>query len=216
MAERPVFLPVEAGSQLVQEVPVEFTWHAGMAPSQKKKNVAALHHAASLKGLSPLLEISSKSDAKVGQRLSAFSLRIKIDGKLTSVESAYQGSKVFERGGPFVDLYNCDSRSAKGDPRLRESGRLVEFRFEGSNYPLSPATAFYDWLYVRSLFPHRSWLRRLQICVGFTDIEFNPERSLNCQARSFATLVALDRRGLLDEAASSFERFRAILVAAGI
>jgi len=34
----------------------------------------------------------------------------------------------------------------------------------------------------------------------FTDIEFNPKRSFNCQARSCALFVALARKGLLGEA----------------
>jgi hypothetical protein len=45
---------------------------------------------------------------------------------------------------------------------------------------------------------------------GFTDIEFNPEKSVNCQARSCAFFVALEKRDLLDEAMSSFENFSAI------
>jgi hypothetical protein len=55
------------------------------------------------------------------------------------------------------------------------------------------------------------WLKRLYNRVGFTDIEFNPERSLNCQARSFATFVALEKRGILDETIHSFDRFRSLL-----
>jgi hypothetical protein len=62
MAERPVFVPSTTGSQLVQEVQVRFPWHPGLAPSQKKKNVFELHHAALARGLGPLLEISSKSE----------------------------------------------------------------------------------------------------------------------------------------------------------
>lgn len=216
MAERPVFVPVEKGSRLVHEIPIAFTWHPGMAPSQKKKNVAALHEIAATKGLTPLLEISSKSDDEVGQRLSAFSLSIEINGKKTKIESAYQGSKVFEYGGPYYDLYLADSRAAKKDTRLRESGRLIGFRFREHDYPLSPTTAFYDWLYINALYPHREWLKRLHTCVGFTDIEFNPERSLNCQARSFATFIALEKRGLLEKTVQSFDFFRNLLQNAAI
>ena len=46
MAERPVFVPTEGGASLVNAVPIVFRWHAGMAPSQKKKNVEALHEKA--------------------------------------------------------------------------------------------------------------------------------------------------------------------------
>ncbi|MBZ0099276.1 MAG: hypothetical protein K8F30_09335 [Taibaiella sp.] len=211
MAERPVFVPTEKGASLVHAVPISFNWHPGMAPSQKKRNIEALHENASQRGLSPLLEISSKSEFEAGQKLSAFSLKFEIQGKQTTLECVFQGSKVFEHGGPYTDLYWVDSRDAKRDPRLKNSGRLVGFRLEGKDYPLSPATAFYDWLYAKALLPHRSWLTRLQQCAGFTDIEFNPERSVNCQAQSCATFVALEKRGQLDDAMQSFEKFRSYL-----
>src|SRR5262249_26969754 len=149
----------------------------------KKKNIAALHKAAEKKGLAPLLEISSKSEREVGRKLSAFNLTTAINNAEVTIESAFQGSKVFELGGPFVDLYFSSSKEAKNDSRLKNSGKLVSFRFQGQDFPLSPTTAFYDWLYISALFPHREWLQRVQRCAGFTDIEFNPERSLNCQAR---------------------------------
>jgi hypothetical protein len=212
MAERPVFVPETTGSILVQEVPIRFAWHSGLAASQKKKNVAELHRAAFARGLAPLLEISSKSDLEVGRKLSAFHLKIDVQGKQTTVECAYQGSKVFERGGPYVDLYWKDSREAKRDPRIRNSGKLVKFTFEGRDYPITPATVFYDWLYFKALYPHREWLKRREEWAGFTDIEFNPEKSINCQARSFAAFISLLRRNLLDEAASSFFAFRSFLL----
>ncbi len=211
MAERPIFVPTEEGDRLVDVVNVRFTWHAGMSAKQKKKNVAELHMMAGHKGLTPLLEISSKSDREAGIRLSAFMLPISAGGIKTTVECAFQGSKVFEQGGPYTDLYETDSRSAKKDERIRNSGRLIGFSFEGEDFPLSPATAFYDWLYVNALYPHREWLERLDQCVGFTDIEFNPERSLNCQARSCATFVALQRREALDDAMDSFGAFLTLL-----
>lgn len=211
MAQRPVFVPAESGSSLVHAVPIEFRWHSGMAAVQKKRNVVELHEKAAERGLSPILEISSKSEREVGQKLSAFQLKVEIDNQLTTLECVFQGSKVFKQGGPFTDLYWASSLEAKRDSRLQASGRLIGFHFEGRDFPLSPPTAFYDWLYIRALFPHRSWLRRLNQCAGFTDIEFNPERSINCQARSCATFVALERRGLLEEATSSFSSFVEIL-----
>jgi hypothetical protein len=216
MVARPVFIPRKTGARLVDEVRVQFTWNPGMAPSQKKKNVVALHESAVRQGLGPLLEISSKSELEVGRRLSAFHIKLKVDGNETTVECAYQGSKVFEHAGPFTDLFFVESRMAKRDPRLKESGRLVGFHFQDHDYPLSPPTAFYDWLYLLALFPHREWLTRLQTYTGFTDIEFNPERSLNCQARSFATFQALWAREILEEAMTSFDRFQALTQSASI
>jgi len=192
---------------MVAEIPVEFKWHPGMSASQKKRNVASLHEAASSRGLPHLLEISSKSDREIGRRLSAFHQTVLVGGSLIPLESAFQGSKIFERGGPYFDVLTMSARDAKSDPRLRNSGRLIGFEISGTKYPTRPVTAFYDWMYTKSIFPARNWLKRLGKMDGFTDIEFNPEKSINCQARSCALFIALEKRGLLDEAMSSFQRF---------
>jgi hypothetical protein len=68
---------------------------------------------------------------------------------------------------------------------------------------------FYDWLYLNAILPARSWLLRLSKMDGFTDIEFNPDRSVNCQAYSCALFVALEKRKMLDEAMASFSGFLA-------
>ena len=213
MAERPIFVPSQKPGRLVDEISVSFLWHSGLAPSQKKKSIQELHSAAAKRGYEPLLEVSTKSEEKLGQRLSAFNLKTELDdGGIISLECAFQGSKVFENGGPYTDLFGADSRDAKRDARLSSSGSLIGFRFEGQDFPLIPHTAFYDWLYIRSLYPHREFLERLHRYAGFTDIEFNPTKSINCQARSCATYVALDRLGLLDECARSSERFMQVLL----
>src|SRR5271165_5592391 len=79
MAERPIFVPVPDSPELVKEVLIRLVWNPGFAPIQKKKNVAALHASAAAAGYSPLLEISTKSEEKLGQRLSAFSLKVHND-----------------------------------------------------------------------------------------------------------------------------------------
>jgi len=212
MAQRPVFVPRTDGQRLVEEVPITFVWHKGMAPSQKKKNVLELHEAAKAKGLHRLLEVSTKSDEKLGQRLSAFNLKVEIAGLgKVPLESAYQGSKVFSGGGPFTDLYTREAREAKKDERLKASGSLVGFRFADVSWGLEPKTAFYDWLYLRSLFEFSDFLQRLFGYDGFTDIEFNPETSLNCQARSCALLVSLMKKHLLSKAVEDRETFISIL-----
>ncbi|MFG0918360.1 MULTISPECIES: DarT1-associated NADAR antitoxin family protein [Pseudomonas] len=42
---------------------------------------------------------------------------------------------------------------------------------------------------------------------AFTDIEFNPEKSINCQAYSVALFVSLHKQNLLDDAIASKESF---------
>lgn len=211
MAERPIFLPMPGQKELVKEVSVKLTWHSGFAEIQKKRNIQALHEEAARCGYAPLLEVSTKSDDKVGQHLSAFHLKVHSPAGDIPLECAFQGSKVFERGGPYVDLFTVDPRSAKRDPRLRDSGTLIAFEFEGMRFPLEPKTVFYDWLYLGAIFPHREWLSRLNRFVGFTDIEFNPERSINCQARSMALFSSLSSNQLLEKAMKSPEAFLQVL-----
>lgn len=203
MAERPIFIAQGSPEHLVQEISVSFKWNPGFAPVQKRKNVAALHEAAQKLDLFPLLEVSTKSDEKIGQHLSAFNLKIKTDIGEISIESCYQGSKVFENGGPYTDIYKLDSWSAKKDERLKNSGALIGFEYFGKKWPIVPKTAFYDWLYLSALISHQEYLKRLFKYKGFTDIEFNPIKSINCQARTCALLVSLIKLGALDDALRS-------------
>lgn len=201
MAERPIFVPTPHSPKLVREIYFELKWNPGFAPVQKGKNIKALHAAAAAAGFAPLLEISTKSENKRGQHMSAFHMTVptKAYGKI-KLELAFQGSKVFENGGPFTDLYRKGEKEigeAKRDPRLRESGALIGFSFEGFDFPLEPKSVFYDWLYCSFLFEYRDWARKLYDYAGFTDIEFNPHRSINCQARSAALFLSLMERGEL-------------------
>lgn len=209
MAERPVFIANTEDYPLYKEVEVEFKWNSGFAVVQKQKNVQALHEAAKTKMLSPILEVSTKSIEKLGCRLSAFNLKINTPqhGKI-SIESAFQGSKVFEDALQYKDIYLKSSIDAKRDPRLKESGQLSGFNYFGSEWELEPKSAFYDWLYISALYPHKKFLED-NLCKykGFTDIEFNPKKSINCQARSCAILVSLIKRDILDQAMSSAESF---------
>ena len=197
---------------MVEEVFLQLTWHPGFAAVQKEKNIKALHEAAVFAGYRNILEVSTKSANKRGRHLSAFHMKIKTErsGKIP-LECAFQGSKIFERGGPFVDLYETEAREAKKDPRLKQCGSLIAFEFEGVRWPLEPKTAFYDWLYTRSVYPHQEWATKLHAYDGFSDIEFNPFRSINCQARSIALFLSLLKRGQLDEAIQSPSSFIQVL-----
>lgn len=201
MAERPIFVPRFDGDRLVEEVMVDFTWSPGFAPVQKKKNIRALHESAKLHGISRILEVSTKSEDELGQSLSAFNLLVPTK-KLGDVplECAFQSSKVFVDGGPFQDLLSARPGEARKDPRLRESGVLSGFHFDGQDWATEPKTAFYDWLYIKGILRLGDAHLKLTEFDAFTDIEFNPKKSINCQARSCAILVALQQKGLLDGA----------------
>jgi len=212
MAERPIFVPSPASPELVKEVFLPLRWSPGFSVVQKEKNIKALHEAAALAGYRNILEVSTKSDRQRGQHLSAFYLKVKsVQLGEIPLECAFQGSKVFERGGPFTDLYRTDVRAAKRDVRLKHSGRLIAFEFDGFTWPLDPKTAFYDWLYTGCVYPYRDWAIKLNDYGGFSDIEFNPFRSINCQARSIALFLSLMKCGLLDEAVRSPSEFIRVL-----
>ncbi|WP_165222353.1 DarT1-associated NADAR antitoxin family protein [Affinirhizobium pseudoryzae] len=203
MAERPIFIPVPETEGYVRRVDLEIPWAGGFAEVQKKKNIRSLHEAASKVGYAPILEVSSKSDEIAGRHLSAFHLRVTLGNRDMPLENAFQGSKVFERGGPYTDLFTVEPREAKRDPRLRNSGALRGFEFDSFEFPLKPTTVFYDWLYLNAIFPHRKWLKNRvdgeKRYDGFSDIEFNPSKSINCQAKSCALFVSLMREEKLEE-----------------
>jgi hypothetical protein len=213
MATRPIFIPRYNDSRLVEEMPLDFDWHSGFAVVQKKKNIATLHSAAKAKGLAHILEVSTKSEEKLGIRLSAFSLKVTTpDGFSVPLESAYQGSKVFEHGGPFTDLFLAEPRDAKQDERLKTHGALKCFRFGNAEWELEPKTAFYDWLYLFALKDHAEFLqKRLYDYDGFSDIEFNPKKSYSCQARTCAILVSLLKKKLFPEVVYNRELFIKLL-----
>lgn len=205
-ARRPIFIPQEA-SPYVKEVEIEFDWFPGFSTSQVRKRIMALHDAARQQGIKPILEISSKSENPLGVKLSAFNLHIREGNRSFSIECAYQGSKVFERGGPYVDLYQVSSRDAKTDPRLKSSGKLMGFNYLGVNFPLMPVTAFYDWLYIRALYQNIELSTQLLDYKAFSDIAFNPKKSVSCQARSAALFVALYTNKLIEDAVEDKDFF---------
>jgi len=208
MAKRPIFIPRKRGPQLVVAMPIEFVWHPGLSKTQKQKSIRSLHESAKKsRGIGKILEVSSKSEDQLGVQLSAFNLILSSGGFSAAVEVFFQGSKVFSNGGPFTDIYKMTSREAKKDERLRGSGKLVAFQYDKREWPLNPQTVFYDWLYLSALRQNAKLAERLLEFDGFSDIEFNPEKSINCQAASAALYKALTERDLIDVALASPDEF---------
>ncbi|QJC95217.1 hypothetical protein HC660_07200 [Bacillus mojavensis] len=210
MAERPVFISSVKEKGYVSTQEIEFEWFPGFSVKQKQKSIESFHK--NFKERNPssnVLEISSKSDKELGVALSAFNLMIKTkNNKEFSVETAFQASKVFEKGGPFLDLYSKTSKEAKKDPRIKNSGELLYFQYFGRKWELEPKTFFYDWLYTNALSHNKELSKEVVQYDAFTDIEFNPHKSINCQARSVALYVSLYKAGLLEVALSSVEKFK--------
>lgn len=211
MAKRPIFIPTSNRLPFVKELMVNFEWHSGLAKTQAQKSIASLHKSAAISKIDPILEISSKSANHLGVYLSAFNLMLQVNGERLSVECAYQGSKVFENGGPYTDLYYASSRDAKTDERLRNSGDFVGYEFFGETFPDKPVTAFYDWLYLTALSQNSNLAEQLFAFQGFSDIVFNPDKSLNCQARAAALFVSLQQNEELEHALKDKDYYIALI-----
>ncbi len=207
MAQRPAFFPKFDGIG-VETRSFAFTWNPGFAPSQKRKNVVALHEAisASRRGCRPL-EVSRRSLDDAGIRLSAFNLTLPLGGAQCPVESVFQASKVFEFSGPHPELYPTPPRDVRTFVKENACGLLTGFNLNGTRWPLCPTTVFYDWLYLKALAANPDLAHVLLSFDCFTDIEFNPEKSLNCQAYATALYSSLVHARKLDEALSSQKAF---------
>ncbi len=164
---------------------IEFEWMPGLSVSQKQKSVANMHE--QINGSA--LEVSTKSKEELGKKLSAFNLRL--NGK--TLENIFQSSKCFTHDGPFVDLLEVSPKEAKSDVRLKTSGELKYFLFEGKIWKLEPKTAFYDYIYIRAVKESLSKeeISRIRDYEYFTDIEFNHKKSINTQARTVALIKVL-------------------------
>ncbi len=196
MAKRPAFF-IQNG-RVVSKM-YSFEWFPGFALSQKQKSIESLHSAIvkANPGAKPL-EISTKSAKEAGAKLSVFHL--KLEGH--TLENIFQSAKVFEGGGPYLDLLEVPPREAKRDERLRQSGGLVAFRYQGEDFPLVPKTAFYDYIYIAAV---KNTLTADEISEVlqydfFTDIEFNPDKSINTQARTVSLIrLILEEHGALPD-----------------
>ena len=188
---RPIFIP-NRNSIGVIEQEIEFNWYMGMSLEVRRRSIRSFHEKAKEQGFNHILEASSKSEQEIGIQLSAFFLK---NIKGYPVENLFQSSKVFVNGGPYRDLLAVTPREAKKDSRLRESGEMVKFTFNQQDFPLEPKSLFYDWLYLNVLFSERNLALREaffeEYFDAFSDIEFNPQKSFSCQARTLALCVSL-------------------------
>ena len=114
-----------------------------------------------------------------------------------SIESAYQSSKVFKNGGPYRDILNFNSYDAKKDERLKNSGELIGFEFEGNEWNVTNSPNFYDYLYIRALtdFEDKKLIQEFDcftdIAFSQTSLKYKNNLSFNCQARSVAIYLGL-------------------------
>ena len=83
----------------------------------------------------------------------------------------------------------------------------MAFVLNGKEYPLIPRTAFYDFVYISALLENKDLCENLDNYNAFSDIWFNPNKSLNCQAEAMALYRGLKQANKLDKAMASFDEF---------
>lgn len=193
----------------VESIDVNIEENSRSSYKEKQNNVRLLHSKFNeIHKNEKVLEISTKSPIELGRELSAFNLKYNLNNNEYPLECVFQSSKVFEKGGPYTDLVKIEPFQVKRDKRLRSSGNLIGFRLQNINYPLEPKTLFYDWIYINALSKQPNLYKKLISYSAFTDIEFNPERAINCQAKSVALFLALYKQDILDDVLSDIEIFK--------
>lgn len=184
------------------ELPVEFEWVPGRNLTHIQQSIDNLHKA--IKLIDPTflpLEVSTKSRVEEGRLASAMNL-LDYNEKSEKIflESIYQASKVFENGGPYLDLAIKEPKIAKQDSRLKESGGLIGYCYQDRFWKLTDFPTFYDWIYVKFITTEANHgiLESLRKYNIFTDINYSQTsvqkkvgRSFNCQARSVALYMSL-------------------------
>lgn len=198
--------------QLINAKDVKFEYFSGFARERKQKSIESMHKA--IKKLYPqakILEISKASPNQLGQKLSAFNLKLKVFNGIqditASVERFFQGSKVFNNGGPFEEIIFNENIHPKKYDKLKKGCNFQGFKLFGKCYSTEPVTFFYDWLYINALKQNSILATELENYDIFTDIEFNPNKSLSCQAAAVALFLSLKKAGTLDKATKTSDEF---------
>lgn len=164
----------------------------GMEYLQYHKNIKNLHNTIYWKYGENSLEVSTKSDINIGIRASVFNLKL----NNYFIENIFQAAKVYEAWCPYFDILEREPKEAKSDTRHKTSGSLKGFYY-GLMWKLEPKTVFYDYIYVKALCDNIN-PEDIMEYTWFTDIEFNPKKSINCQARAIVLAKLLFIDGMLN------------------
>ena len=115
----------------------------------------------------------------------------------------------------YQEIFNMSSREAKKFFKDKDLGELLYFQFGRERWELTPTTMFYDWLYLTTLHEKKDMIQELLGYDIFTDIEFNPKKSYNNQARAVAMYVSLYKKNMLNILKSVEEYKKNILLLYG-
>ena len=213
MAKRPLFIPLDC-TPYVQSMSVEFQWHGGFARSQRIKCIQGMHQSIKKTGWpGEILEISSASEQTFGQQLSAMNLMVSLEHNGTiitqCVETIYQSAKVFGNVGPHPEWLTLTGQETKKKVKevTKSHGAATAFEWNGRRWSGAAVESFYSWIYIQGLMQLENGLQQLSAFSGFTDVYFNPKKTVNCQARTAAQTVQLWKLGLLEDLMESPEAF---------
>lgn len=186
MAVRPIFISTNDIENPFVKEEISFEWISGMSYKQKcirrdslKKEIAKKYD------INRWLEVSTKSDKDIGIKLSALNLELIMKTKTMTVEDVYQGSKIIR------------------------DGKIEGFRCGNSYFENNPYGMYYDYIYMLALYQHPELIKQINDYIIFTDIEFNPNKSLNTQARAMAIFKTLLDNNYLEllESQSDFKDY---------
>jgi len=171
-----------------------FEYEAGRDHVTQAKNSRSL--IAAISEIEPgarVIEVSTASSLPLGVRLSALNLLVDSVWGRHSVEKVFQASKIFEFGGPFLEILDLPG-SPKSHPKLSTSGKLTGFVGpDGLQFVADGTSIFYDRLYVSALIQNSVLLEEILNFDIFTDLRFTKRvkgfvsnQPINTQARSCA------------------------------
>ena len=207
MAEKSVFVS-KTEYPFFEEIHVNIDWFGGFTISQKRKCQIGLHQNFLMDySEEKVLEISSASLMSLGSGLSAMNLSKRTQKGLTTVESAFQSSRIYSDGirtvGPFPDYLFLPGRECKKLVKEKSAGmHSYMYEFDGMVFyaPAWHISQFYDFLYLDALLEQENEeVRENLLKEGYTAFTDLATKSLNCQARSAAIFVGVTKAGLIDE-----------------
>lgn len=152
--------------------------HSTKGNIDKKKAISAMHRKLEkIDGKRVThLDINIRNPNALAKKLAPYQISLR-DYK---VESIYQASKIFDHGGPYNDLEKVSVADALNDPRIKDSGNVVDFFYNGEYWERN-SEYFYDFLYVSAVRESISneELKELLKYDYFTDLEtkYSAERN---------------------------------------
>ena len=200
MAEKSVFIS-KVEYPFFEEVHVNIDWFGGFALSQKRKCQIGLHQNFLMEyPKEKILEISSSSLMSLGAKLSAMHLSKRTLKGITTVESAFQSSRIYGDGakriGPFPEYRFLPGRECK--KLVKEAAKEMhsyQYELDGLTFyaPAHHISQFYDFLYLNALLePENEEVKNKLLQEKYTAFS-------DLATKSAAIFVGLVRAGMIDE-----------------